>query len=394
MRILILHSRYVSAPISGENRVVDEEVDLLRRAGHDVQLLSPSPDDLSSVALAARTLGSVGVRRAVYDRVRSDGIEIVHCHNLYPALGAGVLTAASEAGAAVVITLHNYRFMCIASTFLRDGRVCQDCLGRPRWPGVVHACYRGSRAESALLSSALAIARARGTLGSAHRLLAVSSFVREKYIEAGFPGERILVRPNAVPAQERRRGPGEYFLVLSRLSVEKGVSQLVRAWHEDLGELRIVGDGPERAEIERLARGRGAHVEDGVPPDAIGPVLAGARAVLVPSVCFEGQPRTILEAYAAGVPVIASRIGGLPEVVVDGATGVTVRPGDPDGWRDAAIRMASDDVSERFGDAAYELWRSHFSQEQGLASLEAAYAEAIEERTARAGTRRLPARSA
>jgi glycosyltransferase involved in cell wall biosynthesis len=380
MRILILHSRYRSGALSGENRVVVEEADLLRSAGHDVDVLAPSPDDSSRAALAARSLASVGIGAVVADRVRSRKIEIVHCHNVYPALGAGVFTAAAKGGAAVVVTLHNYRSMCLAGTFFRDGHVCQDCLGRLPWPGVVHACYRGSRSQSAVLAASLVAARAMQTLDSVHRFLAVSAFIRKKHIEAGFPADRILVKPNVVAAQTLREGPGTYFLLLSRLVVEKGISDIVRAWDEDLGELRIAGDGPERVHLERLAMGRGVRLEGAVSPEVIPALLAGARALLLPSLWFEGQPRVVVEAYAAGVPVVATRIGGLAEVVIDGETGITVPLGDSEGWRTAAKRLKEDGLSVRLGEAAHRIWMERFSPERGLTMLEAAYGEALEER--------------
>jgi glycosyltransferase involved in cell wall biosynthesis len=377
MRILILHGRYLSGSLSGENRVVLEEAELLRTGGHDVQLLSPSADQFSAGTLAARSLVSAGVAGEIADRVRAEEFEIVHGHNLHPTFGTGVLPAASRAGAAVVLTLHNYRLMCIASTFFRDGAVCQDCLGRSPLPGVIHACYRGSRAQSAVLGASFALARSRGRFDAVDRFLAVSAFIRQKHVEAGLPAERILVKSNVVPAQARRSGPGDYFLVLSRLSVEKGISELVRAWTPSLGELRIVGDGPERERIEQLASARGVRVVGAVTPEEIPELLRGARALFLPSLWFEGQPRVALEAYAAGIPVVASRIGSLPDVVREGETGLMVAPGDLEGWRDAARVLASDEVSLRFGEAAYLRWSDDFSPERGLALLEAAYREAL-----------------
>jgi len=380
VRILILHSRYRSGLISGENRVVAEEANLLRRGGHEVEVIAPSPDEFRRATLAARSLNSFGIGRVVANRVRASGAEIVHCHNLYPAFGAGVLRDAERSGAAVVVTLHNYRFMCLAGTFFRDGRVCQDCLGRLPWPGVIHACYRESRSESAVLAGSLVNARVSRRLSSVHRFFAVSTFVREKHVEAGFPEERILVKPNFVPEQTQRSGPGTYFLVLSRLSVEKNISEIVSCWDKDLGELRIAGDGPELAELERLGAGRDVQFDGAVSPEEIPSLLTGARALLVPSSCFEGQPRVVLEAYAAGVPVIASRIGGLAEAVIEDETGITVQPGDRKAWRSAVQQFADDRLSVRLGDGARSLWRARFSPRSGLTMLEAGYDEALYER--------------
>jgi glycosyltransferase involved in cell wall biosynthesis len=381
MRILVLHSRYLSGSLSGENRVVEDEAGLLREWGHEVEVLALSPRELPRRALAARSLVSHGVADSIRRHVRSHGVDLVHVHNLYPAFGPGVLSAASEAGAVVVMTLHNYRLMCIAGTLLRNGRVCEVCLGKAPWRGVVHACYRGSRAESAVLATSLAAGRARGAFDKVHRFLAVSEFVRAKHVQAGLPPDRIVVKPNVVRSQARRTGPGAYFLVLSRLSPEKGIVDLVRAWTSDLGELRVVGDGPQRRAIEVLARARGIRVEGPADPADVPALLREARAVLLPSASFEGQSRVVLEAYATGVPVLASRIGALVELVSEDETGLTVPLGSARAWREAVMKLRADDVSLRLGAGAHARWEDRFSPERGRELLEAAYREALEERS-------------
>lgn len=376
LRVLVLHSRYLSGALSGENRVVADEAELLRSAGHEVEVVSSSPDTLSRGQLARRVLAPRGTRE-LRAAIEGRGADVVHAHNLFPAIGPGALAAAARAGAAVVLTLHNYRLMCLAGTFRRDGHACEVCLGRVPWRGVVHRCYRGSTAESAVLAASLAGHRLRGSFDSVHRFLAVSDFVRDKHVEAGLPADRIVVKPNVVPASLRRAGPGAYYLVLGRLSHEKGVAGLVRAWRPELGELRVVGDGPERREIVALARGRGVSVHDPVPPEDVPAVLADARALLLPSLSYEGQPRVVLEAYAAGVPVIAHRVGAMEELVPDGVTGVLVPVEDAAAWHEAARRLRDDAVSEQLGEAAHGLWAQRFGPERGLAALEAAYRDAL-----------------
>jgi glycosyltransferase involved in cell wall biosynthesis len=217
------------------------------------------------------------------------------------------------------------------------------------------------------------------------RFLAVSEFVRDRHVDAGFPSERVVVKPNFVRSTVVREGPGTHFLVLSRMSVEKGLDELVQAWKPELGTLRVVGDGPLRAQIERLAAGRGVQVEPPIEPNEVPSAVAAARAVLIPSACYEGQPRVALEAYAAGVPIVVSRLGALPELVDGGETGLTVAPGDLDGWRAAARVLADDETSRRLGAGALRRWESMFSPERGLRALESAYAAACESRDAQSG---------
>ena len=189
MNVLILHSRYLSGQTSGENRVVEDEAELLRDAGHDVHVWAPSPTEFSPLGLArigGRAVWSRAAVKEVRRLVRTRRVDVVHCHNLFPMLSPAVLSAAANEGSAVLMTLHNYRFMCLPSTFLRDGVVCEDCLGRLPWPGVLHRCYRDSSFASGALASSLTLHRGLGTFNQVHAYLAVSGFLRDKYIRAGF----------------------------------------------------------------------------------------------------------------------------------------------------------------------------------------------------------------
>jgi len=371
MRVLVLHSRYLSGTSSGENRVVDDEMELLRSAGHEVRLWAPSAGDAgaSRLRLGVRAVWSRPAVREVERLAAELRPDVVHVHNLYPMLSPAVLRTTA---APVVITLHNYRLLCLPATFLRNDRACEDCLGALPWRGVVHRCYRGSAAGSAALAASLGVHRRAGTFRHVAAFLAVSEFVRDKHVEAGMDAARIRVKPNFVAPMPRREGPGGDFLYVGRLSAEKGLDRLVARWREMPGRLVVVGDGPDRDRLEAAAPDS-VEFRGAVPPDTVGGYLAAARARVLPSICYEGAPRTVVEAYAAGVPVVANRHGALPSVVADGVTGLLVDPGSRDGWRDALARLGDDTTSERLGEGAFASWRSRYSPEKGLADLEAAY---------------------
>jgi glycosyltransferase involved in cell wall biosynthesis len=382
MKVLILHSRYLSGHASGENAVVHDEARLLADHGHDVQVWTPSPNPTSRVELlgtAARAVWSRDATAEVSEKIRRFGPDVVHIHNLFPMLSPAVLRTSEEWGAATLMTLHNYRLMCLPATFLRDGLICEDCLGRTPWPGVVHRCFRDSLAGSGVLAASLSVHRALGTFDRVSLYLPVGDFVLRKYVEAGFPPERFRVKSNFVHPTSRREGPGDYFLFLGRLSKEKGVHTLLEAWGDITARLLIVGDGPQMQQL-RQAAPKNVEFTGMADPSEVPDILRGARAVLLPSTWYEAQPRVILEAYAAAVPVLASRIGGLSDLVEDGSSGLLVAAHDPMAWSRAVTHLNDDSESRRLGHGAYRLWQQRYSPQEGLKGLEAAYREALSRR--------------
>jgi glycosyltransferase involved in cell wall biosynthesis len=378
VRILILHSRYLTGAASGENRVVEDEARLLIEGGHQVNVWDPAPvigRGFHLMGTAARAIWSTEATARVRGLIRRWRAEIVHCHNLFPLLSPAVLRAASGEGAAVVMTLHNYRLLCLPATFLRDGRVCEDCLGRTPWPGVVHACYRDSTLGSAALATSLSLHNAFHTFERVTKYLAVSRFVRRKYVEAGWPDDRIEVKSNFAWKSPRREGPGRYFLYLGRPTPEKGIATLLAAWRRSPAHLLVVGDGPHAGAFKADAPPN-VEFRPTVSPAEVPLLIREARALLLPSIWYEAQPRVILEAYAAGVPVLASDLGALPEAVPPDS-GLLVAPGDAGAWSHAVETLLDDRESERLGQGAWRTWRDRYSPERGLQNLEDAYRRAV-----------------
>ncbi len=359
--------------------MLGDDIKLLSDAGHEIRSWTPSPGTTPREQLkaAVRALWSVEAVAHVKELVGEWGAEIVHCHNLFPLLSPAVLREAGAQGAGVVMTLHNYRLMCLAGSFHRDGHTCEECLGRAPWRGVAHSCYRGSVLASSVLATSLIAHRNIRTFDRVDRFIAVSGFVEQKHIEAGISAERIGVAPQFAWPTARREGPGDYFLYLGRLTREKGANSLVEAWRQGMGRLVVVGDGPEMAQLRALASPavefRGLVAGEEVPG-----LLRGARALLVPSLANDPAPRSVTEAYAAGVPVLASRSGGLPETVRDGESGLLLTPGVPAEWAAAAARLSDDAEALRLGEGAWRLWSQAHRPEHGLERLEQTYAVALE----------------
>jgi glycosyltransferase involved in cell wall biosynthesis len=376
VRIAVFHSRYLSGPASGENRVLRDDIELLTNAGHEVKSWAPLPgtSPRQQATAAVQAVWSTAAVAQVRELVGTWGAQIVHCHNLFPLVSPAVIREASAQGAGVVMTLHNYRLMCLSGSFFRDGHICEDCLGRVPWRGVVHRCYRQSTLASGTLATSLILHRGLNTFDRVDRFLAVSDFVQQKHVEAGISAERISVAPQFAWPTERRGGPGDYFLYVGRLTLEKGANAVVESWTPDLGRLVVVGDGPEMAQLRSIAAPN-IEFRGLVPGDAVAALLRGARALLVPSLWDDAAPRSVTEAYAAGVPVLASRRGGLTETVVNGESGLLVTPGVASEWAAAVRRLSDDEEAIRMGEGAWRLWSDKHRPEHSLARLVSAYEE-------------------
>jgi glycosyltransferase involved in cell wall biosynthesis len=353
---------------------VADEIKLLTEGGHEVKSWTPSPGTTAKerAKAAVDMTWSADAVAQIRDLVGSWKAEIVHCHNLFPLVSPAVIRAASAEGAGVVMTLHNYRLMCLSGSFYRGGHICEECSGRLPWRGVLHRCYRQSALGSGALATSLTVHRSLRTFDRIDRLLAVSAFVRNKHVEAGISAERITVAPQFAWPTVRREGPGEYFLYLGRLTREKGANALVDAWAPDLGRLVVVGDGPEMARLRATAPPN-VEFRGLVAGTAVPAVLRGARALLVPSLWDDAAPRSVTEAYAAGVPVIASRRGGLTETVKHGESGLLVSPGRTSEWAAAVRRLSNDEEAIRLGENAWRQWSETNRPEHSLARLESAY---------------------
>lgn len=336
-RILVAHNAYQHR--GGEDSVVEAEIALLRDRGHEVDVYSRSNDGvgrMSSLALARTTLWSDRTESDLAERISRFKPDVIHAHNTFPLISPSLYWAASCAGVPVVQTLHNFRLMCLNALFLREGRVCEDCMGNVPWRGVARACYRGSHAASAVLAGMLTLHRGLGTYRhKVARYIALNEFCRGKFIEGGLPADRVVVKPNFVDFDVLEPMPRAGLLFVGRLSVEKGVATLAEAMRQlPDAELRVAGDGPEAGLLEGVA---GVMRMGSVPAEVVRREMGRAQALVVPSICYENFPRTIAEAFACNLPVIASRIGALAEIVRDGKTGLLFEPGNP---RDLADKMA------------------------------------------------------
>ncbi len=335
MNILLCHNYYQQP--GGEDQVFADEAALLARHGHHVQQFTLHNDAIAGLGAwttAKRTLWSRPTYRQLRERIRADRPEVVHFTNTFPLISPAAYYAAQAENVPVVQSLHNYRLLCPNAQLLREGRPCEDCLGRGfAWPGIRHGCYRGSRTASAVVAGMLGLHRALGTwTRQIDAYIALAEFARDKFIEQAFPADRLHVKPNFVhPVPEAGTGQGGYAVFVGRLSAEKGIEVLLQAWARLRMplHLKIVGDGPLSERVRQAAAADHRIEWLGRQPTAdVLRVMSDAACLILPSLWYEVCPKTLLESLAVGTPVLASRLGAMAEFIADGRTGCHFTPGD------------------------------------------------------------------
>ena len=382
MRVLQLHSRYREP--GGEDAVVQAEAALLRQRGHEVvqhEVHNPSDAAAAAGSLALAPWNPLAARsvQRLAEQARPD---VAHVHNTWYALSPAVVWALRRAGVPTVMTLHNYRLLCANAQLFRDGAPCEDCVGASPWHGVQHGCYRDSVLASLPAAATIALHdRLRTWTRRVDLFLVLNEFARARFVRGGLPPDRIQVKPNFVPDPGRRSTPAGSsgtVLYVGRLSPEKGVEVLVDAWRRlDEGplELVVIGDGPLRERLQRRPAAR-LRFEGRLPAAEVRRRMLEARALVLPSVWYEGQPMAVLEALAAGLPVLGADIGAVPELLAPLGRDWLVTPGTAASWTASLQGLLDRERVDAASGRARELYERSFSAAPAARALEDAYRRA------------------
>ena len=380
MKVLLVHNYYQDG--GGESVVYELERHALRAAGVTVIEFVRHNDEIrdytlpSKLTLPLRTVWAWDTQRALRDLLRREQPALAHFTNTLPLISPAAYRTCQQQGVAVVQGLHNYRLGCPAATYMRDGKPCEECPNHGLQRAVAHGCYRGSRAASACVVGMLKLHR---TLGSFERdvdaYLAPTTFTRNKLIEtAALPADRVFVKANFLDTDPGLVDSlGSYALFAGRLVDYKGILTLLAAAELEGPPvpLKIAGAGPLAVWLQaRCASIRGSEILGALPrPEAIARIKQ-ARCLVFPSECYEAQPTVILEAFACGVPVVASRLGAMQEIVRDGVTGLLFNPGDARDLRDKLNwALANREAMQAMGRRGRAEFEAHYSFGVGQAAL-------------------------
>jgi len=383
-KVLIVHNEY-QLP-GGEDQVVANELALLRSRGLDASVYRVTNHSIDGVGdklrAALSATYSLQARRRFDAQLTALRPDIVHVHNFFPLISPSVYDACRDRGLPVIQTLHNYRILCPAAILARGGQVCEECVGRMPLPAILHCCYRRSLAGTLAVATMVGVHRIRNTWNhKVNRFIALTEFARDRFVRGGLEPDRIAIKPNFIedPYEgqwRQRRGRRGRILFVGRLAPEKGISTLLDAWSTDMPELVIVGEGP-LSELVRARSGGNIRYLGALPRDGVTAQMAAADYLIIPSEWYEGLPMTFVEAMAAGLPVLASRIGSLAELVIPDHNGFLFEAGNPTDIS-SVVRSATapETTLEDLRQAARSEYISRYSPEVNFTRLLAIYKDA------------------
>ncbi|MCC0804946.1 glycosyltransferase [Methylobacterium sp. W2] len=378
-RVLIVHNEYQFH--GGEDSVVAQEIGALERAGCEVRLFTLSNksivtpiDRLRAAFQSVNSPKNIGL---VLKEIAVFRPDVVHVHNYFPLISPMVHVAVRKTGTPTIQTLHNYRIICANAMLTRNGAPCEVCVGGSAYNAVLHRCYRDSRLGSLAVARSIQHHKQIGTWANdVDRFIALTEFERGRFIAAGLPGGRIAVKANGLADPGPvRPGEREGLLFVGRLTSEKGIETLIAAAKLAGRRVTVVGTGPL---ADQVAASPDLDYRGQVTPAQVRAAMSEARALIVPSLWYEGLPMVVVEAFAMGLPVIASRIGSLAEIVSDEVTGLHAAPGDAADLARAMTRILTDRAaSERMSRAARSQYESCWSETVTTNQLLQIYAEAM-----------------
>lgn len=388
MRILQVQNRYQGG-FGGEDRVMDNESRLLRTHGHDVHQFTAHNDEIgqgwSKLRAGLRMPYSKDGARRVSQAIATYQPDIVHVHNFHYVLTPSIFDACRSAGVPSLQSLHNFRGICANATFLRDGRVCEDCMHGSPYQSVRHGCYEGSALKTLPIARTIAYHRKRKTWqNKVDRFIALTEFGKRKYIEGGYAEKRISVKPNFSypPDPEWDDGTGKArsgALFVGHLLPWKGIAMLMEAWRNIPTPLRVAGSGP----LQHLVAAADKHnvTELGLlDAKEVYGEMRRASFLVFSSIWYECFPLTFIEAFAAGLPIIAAKLGAAEDIITHRETGLHFTPGDPASLAEAvAWAEAHPDEMARMGENAQSEYETLYTPEANYALIMKIYEQTITE---------------
>lgn len=393
MKVLLAHNFYGSSAPSGENLVFEAEKELLRKHNHEVREFTRHSDEIRAQSVWGSAKGALAtpwnpwMAHAMRKAVAEFQPAVVHAHNTFPLISPAIFSAIGQR-AARVLTLHNYRLFCPAAIPMREGRVCTECLDlRSVAPALQHGCYRGSRVATVPLAASVALHRWLDTWNNhVDAFIVLSEFQRERVVLAGLNERKVHIKPNFLPGTPTSPSwdeRPERVVFVGRLSVEKGLRTLLKAWAmwgKTAPQLRLIGDGPLREELQAQAAGLNVVFLGQLPAAAAQVEIKSSRLLVLPSECYETFGMVLAEAFGFGTPVAVSDLGPLPCIVKSNQNGLVFEATNASSLLEVVrSAWAHPDLLKKLGQGARLAFESHYNEETNYQSLMEIYGCAVAE---------------
>ncbi|MDA7662514.1 glycosyltransferase [Pirellulaceae bacterium] len=390
MNIAFCHNFYQQP--GGEDRVFWDESEMMQQAGHNVMTYTRDNDEISSLSkaqIATKTFWNREVLSDLASKFKTFKPDIVHFHNTFPLISPSAYQAAHRSGAAVIQSLHNYRWICPNGNLIYKGKICETCVKKTvALPAIYRKCYRNSAIATAVTTGMLAYHKTRKTLNKwVNRFIALTDFCKTKFVQGGFDPQKISVKQNFVSnpvVKNTKTVRPKNACFVGRLNDEKGVRFLLDAWREGKHDivLNIAGDGPLKQKVKDAASETKNIVYHGqLDHHQTLDLIANATVQIVPSLYYEPFGLVVIEAFSAATPVIASRLGSLADLVSHEHDGMLFSANDQVDLNEKLIAFFSDSQQhESYQRNALQTFHSKFTKEKNLELLLSIYDQAIAER--------------
>ena len=386
MRIIVIHNRYRYQ--GGEDAVFHAEVRLLLERGHEVHELIFSnkniPDSFDKYLQGIRGLYNVSSALTLQKLIKEYKPDLIHVHNFFPLASPSVFYTAKKFNIPVVVTLHNFRLVCPSGTLYHNGSIYEENVGKIiPWRGILKGVYRNSKIETLGLAGITTLHNLIGTWrNKVDRFIVLTEFAQRKFADSALRvnPHQFVVKPNfvedfgaGVDAREK------FFVLVGRLSVEKGIHVVLKALAIERFKLVVIGDGPLKDDVVSVANTNPHVIYLGFKEkDVIVHYLKRCTALLLPSVCYEGFPISLLESFATGTPAIVSRLGPLAEIVQDNENGLHFDPGNAEDLINKVLLISKDTMlARRLGENARRTYLNNFTPEKNYQKLMDIYRQLV-----------------
>ncbi len=385
MKILFAHNYYQLS--GGEDEVVHSEIALIKEMGHKLHFFSIHNNEINNIRAkiksATNLIYSFKSKQKIIKTLKQFKPDVVHVHNFFPLITPSVYDACAEIHIPCVQSLHNYRTICPGALLLRKGEICEKCVKKSLCYAIIHRCYKDSIIGSIDVAGMVKFYNRKKHLDKVNRFICLTEFSKKKFIQSGFPANKISVKPNFVKNQLNTKGKSSNHhkkaLFVGRLSQEKGIDTLIKAWKTIDYPLEIVGTGPLLNKIQNNVP-QNIRFSGYLPKEKVMQKMAESSFLIMPSICYEGFPMVIVESFACGLPVIASKLGSMEEIIQDGITGMHFKPGDPyDLSKKINQIISSPEKLHQMGINARDEYEQKYTPEKNYNMLIKIYNEVIEE---------------